>query len=187
MYPVEIEGVRARLREIRESDVDAAFAVVGDETVTRWLSFDAKSCTETARWLDGIASRAQMQPRTEYYLALTPLDQDQMIGFARLGLEGVRAANLGYAVGAAHWNNGYATDAARAAIRFGFEQLGLHRIAVTIGPDNDASLAVARRLGFTHEGRIRDHVIASGRWRDSVLMSLLDREWAAKGRAHTSE
>lgn len=127
--------------------------------------------------LAGILERAHQEPRTEFYLAVDR--NESLIGFARLGLAGVQAAKLGYAVRADQWGNGYATDAIRAILGFGFGVLELHRISAAIGPDNLASIAVVERLGFIREGRIRDHVYTDGAWRDSVLYSLLEREWAA--------
>jgi hypothetical protein len=44
----------------------------------------------------------------------------------------------------------------------GFARLGLHRVSAAIGPDSSASIAVVKRLGFTHEGRLRDHVFTNG-------------------------
>jgi ribosomal-protein-alanine N-acetyltransferase len=90
---------------------------------------------------------------------------------------GVQAAKLGYAIAADHWGRGYATDAARAMVTFGFHELGLHRITAAIGPENAASMAVVKRLGFTREGHLRDHVFTNGAWRDSVLWSILAHEW----------
>lgn len=104
-----------------------------------------------------------------------------MIGFARLGLGGVKAAKLGYAIAADHWGNGYATDAARTLINYGFTVLDLHRITVAIGPDNAASIAVVDRLGFAPEGRLRDHVFTNGAWRESLLYSILAQDWTSAG------
>lgn len=170
---VELNGQRIRLREFREDDLDASLAVVGDDRVTKFLSFDSLDRDTQAVRLAGAIERARMSPRTEYYLAVTTLSDDQLVGFARLGLGGVQAAKLGYAIAADHWGNGYATDAARTLIDYGFSELGLHRITAAIGPDNTASLAVVRRLGFTYEGRLRDHVHTNGAWRDSHLYSIL--------------
>ena len=64
-------------------------------------------------------------------------------------------------------------------MEFGFRELKLHRISAAIGPDNAASIVIARRLGMTYEGRIRDHVFTNGKWRDSLLYSVLVDEWVA--------
>jgi ribosomal-protein-alanine N-acetyltransferase len=176
-HGVTLAGDRVRLREFRIDDLDDVDAILGDNRVTHWLSFDPRTREQQAEVLTGAIERAQQTPRTEYYLAVTTHTDDRLIGFVRLGLGGVQAAKLGFAVAAAHWGHGYALDAARALIDFGFTTLGLHRISAAIGPDNAASIAIVTRLGFTQEGRLRDHVFTNGAWRDSILYSLLADEW----------
>ncbi len=127
--------------------------------------------------ITGVIDRASRDPRIEYYLAITLTQTDEAIGFARLGLDGVQAAKLGYAIAADLWGRGYATDAARTIVSFGFHDLGLHRISAAIGPDNAHSIALIERLGFAYEGRIRHHVLTNGVWRDSLLYSVLAEEW----------
>jgi len=122
--------------------------------------------------------RAARDDRPDYLLVVTRLHDDRMVGFARLGPTGVRAAHLGYAIHADHWGHGYATDASRTLLRFAFTSLGKHRVSAAIGPDNQASIAVVKRLGFSYEGRIRHHVFTNGNWRDSLLYSLLEHEYA---------
>lgn len=176
MYPVELEGSKVRLREFRRDDVDAALALVGDERVTQWLSFDSRTREQAVDMIEGTIKRAQDEPRTEYYLAVV-LPADELVGFARLGLTGVQAAKLGYAIAADHWGRGYAPDATRTVVNFGFSTLQLHRISAAIGPDNVASVAVVERLGMRYEGRLRHHVFTNGSWRDSNLYSILRPEW----------
>ncbi|MGH3693575.1 MAG: GNAT family N-acetyltransferase [Pseudonocardiaceae bacterium] len=126
--------------------------------------------------LNGIIDHAKHEPRTEYYLAVTTAE-DGLVGLARLELSGVQAAKGGGAIAADYWRRGYALDAARTLMEFGFRELKLHRISVAIGPDNAASIAATAQLGMTYEGRIRDHVYTNGQWRDSLLYSALAHEW----------
>ena len=174
---VQLDGHRVRLREFRHDDLDPSLRVVGDDRVTRWLSFNSLTREQQAERLTGAIQRAAADPRIEYYLAVTPHSDDALIGFVRIGLSGVKAAKLGYAIAADHWGNWYATDAARTMITFAFQELGLHRITAAIGPDNTSSIAVVKRLGFTREGHLRDHVFTNGAWRDSELYSILVHEW----------
>jgi RimJ/RimL family protein N-acetyltransferase len=176
MYPITITGRRVDLRDFQSDDIPAAYAIVGDDRVTRWLSYDTRDLAQATAMIEGAINRAQNDPRTEYYLAITD-KQDRMIGFARLGFSGVQAAKLGYAINADQWGHGYATDAARTLTSYGFHTLGLHRITAAIGPDNASSVAVAKHLGMTYEGRLRDHVHTNGAWRDSLLYSVLAHEW----------
>jgi [ribosomal protein S5]-alanine N-acetyltransferase len=182
--PLLIEGDLVVLRDFTEADVEDAAAIVGDQRVTRWLSFERRDRADAGRMVEAAIEAAGRDPRREYYLAVTaavstagagpaePADTP-VIGFARLALTGVRAAKLGYAVHADHWGKGYAPDAVRALVGHGFGALGLHRITAAVGPDNERSVAVLQRLGFAPEGRLRDHVHTNGGWRDSLLFALL--------------
>ncbi|WP_410648193.1 GNAT family N-acetyltransferase [Amycolatopsis sp. cmx-4-54] len=172
-------GELTKLREFRSSDGGTAFKVVGDDRVTTYLSFDSRTPEMAQKMIDDAIDRADAVPRTEYYLAITRLDEDELIGTCRIAFSGVKAAKLGYATAADHWKRGYTTDAVRTILTFAFERLELHRITAAIGPDNHASQAVVKRLGFTREGVLRDHVFTNGSWRDSVLYSLLRNEWLA--------
>ena len=177
MYPVELHGQLVTLREFASADLTDVLHIVGDDEVTSWLSFDSRSADEARTMLDGMLTRARQEPRAEYYLAVAAPADRAVIGFARLGLGGVQSAKLGFAIRRSAWGRGYATDAARTLITFGFGELGLHRISAAAGPANAASLAVLARLGMTYEGRIRDHVFTNGAWRDSLLYSALAGEW----------
>ena len=178
MYPVTLTGRAVTLREFRSDDAADTLAIIGDDRVTHWLSFDSRDMTAAQAMIDGAVQRAQHEPRTEYYLAVTT-DDDELVGFVRLAFAGVKAAKLGYAIRADRWGQGYGTDAARLMIAFGFEDLGLHRISAAIGPDNTASIAVVEKLGMRYEGCIRDHVFTNGAWRDSRLYAVLEQDWAS--------
>lgn len=179
-----LRGERVVLREFRPDDVDDVLALIGDDRVTEWLSFDSRDRDAAVAMIDGVMLRRSQEPRTEYYLAVTPAHgPDRCIGFVRLAFDGVRAGKLGYAVAFDHWGHGYATDAARVIIDYGFRELGLHRISAAIGPDNAASIALVERLGMLREGTIRDHVFTNGAWRDSVLFSVLADEWLGRARS----
>lgn len=175
MSAFSLRSRRLVLRDFEPADLDDVARLVGDDRVTRWLSYDSKSRDQAAQMIAGAIQRRASEPRTEYYLGIE-LD-NTVIGFCRLGLDGVQAAKLGYAVGPDHQGNGYATEAARTLVDYGFDALPVHRVSAAIGPDNLASVAIAKTLGMTYEGRIRDHVYTNQAWRDSLLYSILQPEW----------
>lgn len=150
--------------------------VVGDPEVTHTLSFDTRSRDEQAERLAQDIARAQSDPRPDYYLAIAD-DSDRLIGFVRIGLGRDRSGELGFALRRKDWGKGYATEAASLMLTFGFSTLNLHRIQAACGPDNRRSQRLLARLGFTPEGRMRDHVFTNGAWRDSLLYSILEHEW----------
>ncbi len=179
VFPVEITGTRVTLREFRADDLDASMAVVGDPDVTRSLSFDVRSRDDQSERLAADITRAQTEPRPDYYLAIANRDE-LLIGFVRIGFGRDRSGELGYAVRRDDWGRGYASEAAALMIQFGFDTLRLHRIQAACGPDNYASQRLLARLQFVPEGRIRDHVFTNDAWRDSLLYSVLEHEWRSE-------
>jgi [ribosomal protein S5]-alanine N-acetyltransferase len=87
-------------------------------------------------------------------------------------------AELGYWIGVPYWGNGYATEAAHAVVRYGFEELNLNRIFATHFKGNEASGNVLRKIGMRHEGCMRQHILKWGRFIDVEIYSMLRDEWA---------
>jgi RimJ/RimL family protein N-acetyltransferase len=76
----------------------------------------------------------------------------EMIGFCGLQpLDGTSEVEIGWWLGRSHWGRGLATEAARAALRDGFERAGLGRIVAVALPENRASLRVMEKLGMRYE------------------------------------
>jgi RimJ/RimL family protein N-acetyltransferase len=72
--------------------------------------------------------------------------------------------------------HGIATRATRLMAAWAFDELGIHRLELTCGPDNDASQRVANRCGFVREGVLRSHLPFKGQRRDTVIYSLLSSD-----------
>lgn len=95
-------------------------AIIGDERVTRFLSFDARTREQAADMINGTMERATASRRDEFFLAVVPRYIDTVVGFARLALTGHQAAKLGSTVGFEHQGKGYASDAVATLVDFGF-------------------------------------------------------------------
>jgi RimJ/RimL family protein N-acetyltransferase len=94
---------------------------------------------------------------------------------------------IGYWVRTDESRRGVCTEAAARILRFGFEDLGLHRIVVRIGVGNKPSERVAEKLGFRFEGTLRDEVKVGSEWMDHTIWSLLEPEWRAEQRRYRTE
>ena len=68
-------------------------------------------------------------------------------------------------------------QAARGLLAFGFETLGLHRIAATCDTGNVGSARVLEKIGMRREALFREDSLLRGRWRDSFLYAVLEHEW----------
>jgi len=86
----------------------------------------------------------------------------------------VEEFNLGYRLAKQYWGNGLATEAARAALKYAFEQKQIDSVVVIIEPDHVASLRVAEKAGFQqfdtrdfHGRRVRLYRLSHARWNES--------------------
>lgn len=85
---------------------------------------------------------------------------------------------VGYFVVHAKTGKGFATEAARATVRYAFEQLGVARVELQCRVDNQASKRVAERCGFVYEGRMRQrHRKKDGSLVDVLWYGMLRSEW----------
>ncbi|MDX6743627.1 GNAT family protein [Actinocorallia sp. A-T 12471] len=182
MYPVAIYGDKVGLREFVEGDVEAVLQVYGDPVVTEHLSFTPRDREQVAKTIATVRAAALQTPRTEYSLAIARSDDGECVGFARLAVDGTHpgqsSAQLGFALRRDAWGQGFGTEAVTHLIDLGFRALGLYRLWGARSPDNTASARLMAKLGMVEEGRIRAHVNIAGTWRDSVVHSLLEPEWA---------
>ena len=75
------------------------------------------------------------------------------------------------------WSKGYGTDAMRVMLRYGFTELNLHRISLTVFEVNPRGIRSYEKCGFKHEGRIREFLLRDGKRSDMLLMGVLRSEW----------
>ena len=88
-----------------------------------------------------------------------------------------RRAELGYWIGTPFWGRGIATEAAKEMLRYGFEELRLHRIFAEHFAHNPASGRVLAKIGMKHEGCHRRHVLKWGEFVDAEQYGILREEW----------
>jgi tRNA-Thr(GGU) m(6)t(6)A37 methyltransferase TsaA len=119
-----------------------------------------------------------------YTFALVQKEDGLLVGCLGIGVhQPSRSAELAYWVGRPYWGKGYATEAAREVMRFGFEILGLNKIWAAFMTRNPASGRVMQKLGMTFEGIRRQQVIKWGNFEDIGSFSILRSEYEAGGTA----
>lgn len=177
MYPVRLEDDSVRLREFESTDLDAMASYAGDPEVMGWIATGGVSDrASTQAYLDNLMSAARAPSRARFELAVESRELGSLVGAVRMSINSREHArgDIGYLVAREHWGKGYATQAARLIVRFGFEQLWLHRIFAHVRPDNAASIRVLEKAGLSLEGRLRRHMrMHDGSWRDSLLYAVV--------------
>lgn len=91
-----------------------------------------------------------------------------------------QSAFIGYWVDEAHAGNGYVPEAVVLALRYAFDELGLHRVEAVIVPRNDRSRRVATKLGLRDEGVAERFLQIQGVWEDHVRYAITREEWEAR-------
>lgn len=90
---------------------------------------------------------------------------------------GQSRAELGYWVGKEYWNNGFASEAARSMMEYGFQILKLHRIFAGCLRGNKPSARVMEKIGMVYEGCRREHECREGHFEDILTYGILCAEW----------
>ena len=110
-----------------------------------------------AEWIAGLAPKWAEGRFAAWALAAAA--SDRVLGAISLRVTPAhRRAEVGYWVARAAWGQGYATEAVRAMVDYGFEVLDLHRVEGHCYAENSASGRVMQRAGMRHEGRVRGTV-----------------------------
>jgi RimJ/RimL family protein N-acetyltransferase len=112
--------------------------------------------------------------------AIRTLAEDKLIGF--IAFDGINWTNRdGYvAIGIGEqdfWSKGYGSDAMQLMLRYGFTELNLHRISLTVFEQNPRGIRSYEKCGFKHEGRIREFLLRDGKRSDMLHMGILRHEW----------
>jgi ribosomal-protein-alanine N-acetyltransferase len=140
-------------------------------------------------YIDGMAEQwiaeheTQFTNKTAVNFAIVLRESDTLCGAVSLSVIASHLrAELGYWIGVPFWNQGYCTEAAAAVVAYGFRSLGLHRIHASHYARNPASGRVMQKLGMTHEGCLRQHILKWDVFEDLEMYGLLASKWAASSR-----
>jgi [ribosomal protein S5]-alanine N-acetyltransferase len=176
--PEPIESPRLLLRIVEEGDLPALLKINGDDEVTRFLPYPTwQSLVDGQAWL--ARYRVLIMTSTAWQFVVIEKASASVIGTCLLFRHEPASARmeLGYVLGRAHWGQGLMCEALTALISQTFTAYGLRRLEAEVNPDNRASDALLRRLGFTPEGLLRKRWAAKGAVYDVRLYGLLSDEW----------
>jgi len=152
--PLPLQTERLVIRPYRDDDATALHDVFGSPEVMRWTpSPPSKDVAETAQRLARTMAFTARQPPGFGLWALELKTPSEFLG--QVGLFPVEGkgpeVEVAYELAPRVWGHGYATEAARALVEYGFRELGLGRIVALILPDNARSRNVASKCGMRLE------------------------------------
>ena len=179
-----IETPRLILRPFEVSDLPAALAYLSDPEVLRYLPCEPFSDEEARVFieesLDDDSRGKEFPPR----LAVVLKDSGVLVGHVSFEVFSSkhRTREIGYVFHRLYQGKGYATEASRALIGYGFRMLNLHRVVATCDPRNPASYGVMEKLGMRREAHFKRDVQIHGQWSDEYFYAILEEEWEARQR-----
>jgi ribosomal-protein-alanine N-acetyltransferase len=145
-----VETARLLLRPLGPEDLEEHHAVVGSDPQVTWDG-KARTLEESRAYLE--AHRQHWDEHAFGMWAAIEKTTGDFLGHAGLQtLEDTDDVQVGYYLGQRAWGRGFATEAARAALRYGFEYLGLPHIVAVARPENRASQKVLAKIGMCQAG-----------------------------------
>jgi ribosomal-protein-alanine N-acetyltransferase len=169
-----LETERLILRPLTESDIPQLIPVIGArEVAANTLRIPHPYEEKHAR--EFLATALE---ENELVLAIFKKDGPELIGGIGLhpDLQHQRA-ELGYWLGVPFWGHGYATEAAREVVRYGFERLKLNRIFASHFKANTGSGNILRKIEMKHEGCMKQHLLKWGEFMDVELYGIVREDW----------
>ena len=178
---IPLHTERLVLRRFEDRDIRDHLAYASDPKVAKyeyWPPYTREQLEEEfgqeqdvaagteARWLE-LAIELGAERKVIGSIAIKVLSRQHRLG------------EVGWTLARKHQGQGFATEAARGILRFGFDELDLHWIIAFSDIRNAASYRLMERLGMRRLAQFNRNKHAKGEWRDECVYSIIEPEWRA--------
>ena len=179
MPEMNLRTSRLVLRDFVDSDVDALLAYESDPRYLRFYPWETRTREGVATLVNRFIQWQNEQPRTRFQFAMVPRKRRDAIGTCGIRITSVdhREAEFWCVLNPECWGQGFAAEAGRALIEYGFTAISLHRIWSECIAENIAARRLVERLGMREEGVLRARTWIKERWWDTVIYAILSDEW----------
>jgi len=177
-----LTGKKVVLRAFERDDLKLLHKWENDEEIMRL----ARSSPDHAISMVALEAKYDKVLRGEDFAERAYIIEDKAtkksLGWASISIHQwtrrATTADVGLAIGEkGFWQKGYGTEVTELLLKEAFEQLNLHRVGWWTFADNTASIALAKKMGFKEEGRVRDSVFFDNKYHDSVVLGILKEEY----------
>jgi ribosomal-protein-serine acetyltransferase len=181
-FPLSDDAVLI-LRTAAITDAYHDLVAANQERLARWEPWAAapQARSETRSFLEASARNWLDGSELPVAIAVREDGQWHVAGAASLRINGyARSGEIGYWIGGGYESRGLVTRAVAALLDQAFGPLGIDRVTLHTDPANERSRAVATRLGFVEEARLRQATAFAGERRDEVVYGLMADEWLGR-------
>ncbi|WP_020498052.1 GNAT family N-acetyltransferase [Sciscionella marina] len=176
---MELRTERLLLRPFTPDDLTALHSWHSDPEVVRYLFWDVLDLDGARDLLERRLGRVTVPEADGESIHFAVRYGTEVIGDVHLELLSAeqRCAEIGYVFGGAQAGRGFAGEAARELLRFGFDDLALHRIVGKCAAEHRASQAVLRKIGMRQEAHFVEALWVKDAWVSEQEWAILEHEW----------
>lgn len=170
-----ISTERLVLRFFEQSDAEEVARLCNNYNIyinTLYLPYPY-TINDAEKWIE--RHRKNFNAGRAYEFAITDKFSGNLYGAIALSYnQAFNNGEIAYWIGEEYWGNGYATEAAKAVVKFAFEVKGYHKVYARFFNTNPASGKVLQKIGMKEEGRFIDHVIKEGQYLDMIHYGIIN-------------
>jgi [ribosomal protein S5]-alanine N-acetyltransferase len=177
----ELECERLLFRQFRISDAKELFELRSNDEVMRFMDTTKfKSIQDAEKMINNVLDDYKNQKGINWAIIETSTNAFiGYFGFWKMMPEHCRG-EIGYALNAGSWGKGYMTETLRVMMRFGFDSIKLHSVEANVNPENINSIKLLEKTGFSKEAHFKENYLFNGKFLDSIIYSLLERNFRNK-------
>ena len=174
-----LETDRLNLVEITQTHAESIFGILSLDEVTKFYGTDRFTSIDDAKKLIEVFQKNFYEKRAIRW-GIIIKENNKFIG--TLGLNSLQLKNkkaeIGYEIHPSYWRKGYTSEAIKEVLHYSFQELDLNRIGAVVFLENQASINLLEKLGFSKEGVLRDYLFQNNTFHTTNILSLLMHEWA---------
>lgn len=175
---MQIESDLLIIRPFKKTDIKAFHQLAKNQTAIRFIHWGPLDYQQSEQYIQRAIKLLKVKQPRKFIFAVT-LKDGTFIGTVYLHVRNHihRLAEISYLLDPAYWGKGLGSEAVQTILKWAFGQLKMHRIVARADRANTNSTNLLRRNHFNEEGVMREDFLFKGKWRDSVLYSLLEDEF----------
>lgn len=174
----ELESERLKYRQVTSEDVENIFKIYSDPEVAKYDWYKPIATEDEALSIINRYGK-EFQNKEELTWGVARKYDNKIIGYCCLGSfnDDSRRSEIGYGFNRDEWNKGYATEAIKVLVKFGFDIMNFNRIEATVTLGNDASVKALKKANFLQEGIVRERTIMKGKFEDDVILAIIRKDY----------
>ncbi|UOR12672.1 GNAT family N-acetyltransferase [Halobacillus amylolyticus] len=174
----ELETERLKLVQVSKEHIKSFYEIMARDEVARYYGMESlKSIEDASQIVESFQNTFENRRGIRWGIVIK--ETEDFIG--TLGLNNLstwsKKAEIGFELHPSHWKKGFTSEAIKAVLKYSFDELELYRMGAITYPQNEPSILLLRKLGFTEEGLLRGYLYQNNQSHDALIFSLLQTEW----------